>query len=124
MVKRSRKASLMISKTSVNLKFWRTSNIMSEVCNPVIPGPSLEADLIELLKETLQATLINEGLPRCSTPIPKSKQQPKPTSYEQDNYSRFVRRLEGTGVAPKLRGSGKGIRGVLSGHMVMYRQHN
>nr|CAI5868217.1 unnamed protein product [Callosobruchus analis] len=77
---------------------------------------------IELLREKLRATLINEGLPRCTAPILRSKYQPMPTSYGQDNYSRFSRRLECTGVAPKLRGSRGPIRGVLSGYMVMYRQ--
>nr|CAH7748227.1 unnamed protein product [Callosobruchus chinensis] len=74
---------------------------------------------LELLEEKLQATSVHRGLPRCSTPIRKPKYQPIPTSSVQDEHSRFARQLEYTGVAPKLRGSGTRITGVLSGHLVI-----
>nr|CAH7748223.1 unnamed protein product [Callosobruchus chinensis] len=96
---------------------------MNQFYSPVILVPTLEADLTELLREKLQGTLVYKGLPSCSTPI-KSKCQPMPTSNEQDDYFRFVKRLECTGMAPKLRGSETPIRGVISGHMVMCNQDN
>nr|CAH7748220.1 unnamed protein product [Callosobruchus chinensis] len=94
---------------------------MSQVYNQEPPVPALEADLLELLEEKLQATSVHRGLPRCSTPIRKPKYQPIPTFSVQDDHSRFARQLEYTGVAPKLRGSGTRIRGVLLGHLVMYK---
>nr|CAH7745092.1 unnamed protein product [Callosobruchus chinensis] len=91
---------------------------MSQVYNQVLPVPALEADLLELLEEKLQPTSVHRGLPRCSTPNRKPKYQPVPTSSVQDDHSWFARQLEYTGVAPKLRGSGTRIRGVLSGHLL------
>nr|CAH7725377.1 unnamed protein product [Callosobruchus chinensis] len=118
----NRKARCTFSKASVALKFSRINDIMSQAYNQVIPVPALEADLLELLEEKLQPTSVHRGLPRCSTPIRKPKYQPVPTSSFQDDHSWFARELEYTGVAPKLRGSGTRIRGVLSGHLVMYKQ--
>nr|CAH7748224.1 unnamed protein product [Callosobruchus chinensis] len=95
---------------------------MGQAYFQVISVPALEADLLELLEEKLQATSVHRGLSRCSTPIRRPKYQPIPTSSVQDDHSRFAEQLEYTGVAPKLRGSGTRIRGVLSGHLVMYKQ--
>nr|CAH7722695.1 unnamed protein product [Callosobruchus chinensis] len=82
----------------------------------------LSLQQLELLEEKLQATLVHEGLPRCSTPIRKPKYQPEPTCSVQDDHSWFAKQLEYTGVAPKLRGSGRRVSGVLSGHLVLYKQ--
>nr|CAH7748228.1 unnamed protein product [Callosobruchus chinensis] len=92
----------------------------SEVFNKFYHKPLAKDDstFAKAVLEKLQGTLVYKGLPSCSTPI-KSKCQPMPTSNEQDDYSRFVKRLECTGMALKLRGSETPIRGVISGHMVI-----
>nr|CAH7748219.1 unnamed protein product [Callosobruchus chinensis] len=94
---------------------------MSQVYNQEPPVPALEADLLELLEEKLQATSLHRVLPRCLTPTRKPKYQPIPMFSVQNDHSRFARQLEYTGLAPNLRGSGTRIRGVPSGLLVMYK---
>ncbi|CAH2016919.1 unnamed protein product [Acanthoscelides obtectus] len=62
--------------------------------------------------------MLEDGLPRCSTPIRRSMYQPRPncsSASDNEGYSRFRCRLDLGGVAPRLRGSPCAIPGVLSG---------
>ncbi|CAH1965616.1 unnamed protein product [Acanthoscelides obtectus] len=62
--------------------------------------------------------MLEDGLPRCSTPTRRSMYQPRPnfsSASDNEGYSRFRCRLDLGGVAPRLRGSPCAIPGVLSG---------
>lgn len=66
--------------------------------------------------------LYEDGLPRFSSPVSKSTYRPRLPHVNQANdkdYSKFRKKLELRGVAPRLRGAIGFMPGIISGHVLM-----